>query len=248
MASLPATSVTSATLAEDAARKTLNAAGTFYFADADAKDTHAVSIAAPAGALGTLSAKVVSDINGTGAVVWSYVVDEAKVEPLAAGQTKVETFALTLDDHHGGTVTQNVTVTLTGTGAGVAPTVASFALASESAATPASGPDLWASVMASLAGVGQALPGLFDGLEKRIAALEAAHDQGAAGVVGVAGAHLADHPGAAFADVFHGLWSDVTGPATGRVTAHDVLDWADATAAHLRDAFQTLHDSAVLLV
>ncbi|WP_024277057.1 VCBS domain-containing protein [Xanthobacter sp. 126] len=240
MASIPATSVTSATLTEDAARKTLNAAGTFYFADQDAKDTHAVSVAAPEGALGTLSAKVVSDMNGTGAVVWSYVVDETKVEPLAAGQTKVETFALTLDDHHGGTVTQNVSVTLTGTG-GSAPMVASFALAPETTTmaaasdASASGPDLWAAAMASLSGVGESLPGLFDVLEKRAATLEAAHVHGTA------------HD-TAIAEVLQTLWSDISSHGAGPATAHDVAAGIEAVANHLREALRAGHDGGHLLV
>ncbi|MFG1189326.1 VCBS domain-containing protein [Xanthobacter flavus] len=252
MASIPATSVTSATLTEDAARKTLNAAGTFYFADAEAKDTHAVSVAAPDGALGTLSAKVVSDMNGTGAVVWSYVVDETKVEPLAAGETKVETFALTLDDHHGGTVTQNVSVTLTGTG-GAAPMVASFALApvTTAAAAPASGPELWASAMASLSGVSEASPQLFDVLEKRAAALEAAHAHGPAGAFEGAGtemAHLAAQIDPAVTHVLETLWSDLSGHGAGTASAHQIADGVEAIATHLRDALHAGHAGDHLLV
>ncbi|UDQ91303.1 VCBS domain-containing protein [Xanthobacter autotrophicus] len=252
MAPIPATSVTSATLTEDAARKTLNAAGTFYFADADAKDTHAVSVAAPDGALGTLTAKVVSDMNGTGAVVWSYVVDETKVEPLAAGQTKVETFALTLDDHHGGTVTQNVSVTLTGTG-GAAPMVASFALAPETtaAAAPASGPELWASAMASLSGVSEVSPQLFDVLEKRAAALESAHAHGPAGAFEGAGtemAHLAAQIDPAVTHVLETLWSDLSGHGAGTASAHQIADGVEAIATHLRDALHPGHAGDPLLV
>ncbi|MFG1211195.1 VCBS domain-containing protein [Xanthobacter flavus] len=252
MASIPATSVTSATLTEDGARKTLNAAGTFYFADADAKDTHAVSVAAPDGALGTLTAKVVSDMNGTGAVVWSYVVDETKVEPLAAGQTKVETFALTLDDHHGGTVTQNVSVTLTGTG-GSSPMVASFALAPETtaAAAPASGPELWASAMASLSGVSEASPQLVDVLEKRAAALESAHAHGPAGAFEGAGtemAHLAAQIDPAVAHVLETLWSDLSGHGAGTASAHQIADGVQAIATHLRDALHADHAGGPLLV
>lgn len=249
MASIPATSVTSATLTEDAARKTLNAAGTFYFADADAKDTHAVSVAAPDGALGTLSAKVVSDMNGSGAVVWSYVVDETKVEPLAAGQTKVETFALTLDDHHGGTVTQNVSVTLTGTG-GVSPMVASFALAPETTAAPASGPDLWAAAMAQLSGVSALLPGLSDLLESRLAALEAAHAHGPADATegtGAALAHLAAHGDPAIAHILETLWSDASGHGAGTASAHAFADGIEALSSHLL-ALHGGADSCHLLV
>ncbi len=38
-----------------------------------------------------------------------------QVEYLAAGETKLETFTITLDDGHGGTVSQTIEVTITGT-------------------------------------------------------------------------------------------------------------------------------------
>ena len=37
------------------------------------------------------------------------------VEYLAAGQTKVESFTITLDDQHGGLITKQIDVTITGT-------------------------------------------------------------------------------------------------------------------------------------
>ena len=40
---------------------------------------------------------------------------DSAVEYLAAGQTKVETFTFTLDDQHGGLITKQVDVTITGT-------------------------------------------------------------------------------------------------------------------------------------
>lgn len=260
MASLPTSSVTSATLTEDAARKTLYAAGTFYFADADAKDTHTVSVAASDGALGTLSAKVVSDMNGTGGVVWSYVVDETKVEPLAAGETRVETFALTLDDHHGGTVTQNVTVTLTGTGDGsAAPAISTMAfVAAEATPERSAGPDLWTTVIASLSGAGEGVPGLLADLETRVAA--ALHAHGPAASAGSA-AHLeqdvsdlghlvASHLSPAVSDLLDTLWSHIPShaPTAPTTTAHDLADGAEALAARLWDALHVSHDGGHSLV
>jgi len=49
------------------------------------------------------------------AIGWTYNVAASAVEYLAAGEQKVETFTLTLDDGQGGTVARTVTVTITGT-------------------------------------------------------------------------------------------------------------------------------------
>ena len=54
------------------------------------------------GALGSLTATSDSDTTGTGLggqLTWNYTVADFAVEYLAAGQTKVETFTITLDDH-----------------------------------------------------------------------------------------------------------------------------------------------------
>ncbi|MFG1343840.1 VCBS domain-containing protein [Xanthobacter autotrophicus DSM 431] len=261
MAPVPTSSVTTATLTEDPARKTLNAAGTVYFADADTADTHTVSVAAPDGALGTLTAKVVSDVHGTGGVVWSYVVDESKVEPLAAGETKVETFALTLDDHHGGTVTQDVTVTLTGTGDGAAsPTIAAFAFApAETTQARVEAPDLWASVAASLSGASEVLPGLLEVLEKRAVALEAAHPKGPAGASdgpaphageGADLAQIAAHLQPELVDLLDTLWSQASAHGTGKTATahHEMADGAEAIATHLWDALHGTHDGGHSLI
>ena len=50
-------------------------------------------------ALGTLTAVKNSDTTGTGtgwSATWTYTVADSAVEYLAAGQTKVETFTITL--------------------------------------------------------------------------------------------------------------------------------------------------------
>ena len=48
-------------------------------------------------------------------ITWNYSVADSAVEYLAAGQTKVETFTITLDDGNGGAVTRTINVTITGT-------------------------------------------------------------------------------------------------------------------------------------
>jgi VCBS repeat-containing protein len=98
----------------------LTDSGTIAFTDVDLTDGHTISptITASAGALGTLTASVTTDTTGTGTggvITWNYTVAASAVEYLAAAQTKVETFTITLDDGNGGTVDRTVTITVTGT-------------------------------------------------------------------------------------------------------------------------------------
>ena len=64
---------------------------------------------APNGNIGTLSAS----IGGPGTVNWSYSVADSALSFLAAQQSVDQVFTVIVDDGHGGTATQNVTVTLT---------------------------------------------------------------------------------------------------------------------------------------
>ncbi|WP_201772384.1 VCBS domain-containing protein, partial [Hoeflea sp. BAL378] len=94
--------------------------GTIAFTDVDLSDTHTINpaIAASTGALGTLTASVTSDTTGTGTggvISWNYRVTASAVEYLAAGETKIETFTITLSDGRGGTVERTISVTITGT-------------------------------------------------------------------------------------------------------------------------------------
>ena len=107
-------------------------AGSIAFADADLSDTHTVSKAAPSfawsgGALtagqiaaltsaGTL-ALTEHDSTGTGAgsVAWNYSAQDKSFDFLAAGQTLIVTYNVTVTDNNGLSSTQPVTVTITGT-------------------------------------------------------------------------------------------------------------------------------------
>jgi VCBS repeat-containing protein len=93
--------------------------GTIAFSDVDLSDTHHIDpiITASNGTLGFLTAEVRTDTTGGtgGEIVWHYSVKSGQVEYLAAGETKIETFTVTLDDGHGGTVSQTIEVTITGT-------------------------------------------------------------------------------------------------------------------------------------
>ncbi|MBF9152122.1 beta strand repeat-containing protein [Novosphingobium jiangmenense] len=46
---------------------------------------------------------------------WTYTLDNGSVQNLAEGETRTETFTVTVTDDHGATATQDVTITVTGT-------------------------------------------------------------------------------------------------------------------------------------
>ena len=134
----------------------LTDSGTILFTDLDLTDTHSVTVGAPrvtvsgaatnvapTGGFGTLTAVVnenTTDQSNQGTIVWTYRADDAQVTRLAAGQTATQVYTLTLTDRAGATVTQDVTVVLTGTNDG--PTVTSAVSTGavvEDAATTATG-------------------------------------------------------------------------------------------------------------
>ena len=92
--------------------------GTTDFTDVDLTDTHIVSaVPAAGGYLGTFT-PVIADVSsgdGVGQVSWSFDVLNAELQFLAAGQTLTQTYTVTVDDGEGGTVSQLVTITITGT-------------------------------------------------------------------------------------------------------------------------------------
>ena len=109
--------------AEPAEGGALSDAGTIVFADADLSDTHSASVSATvldengdpiASALGALTLGPVDQDSNT--VGWSFSVDDADLDFLAAGQTLTQVYTITVSDGQpGGTVTQDVTITITGT-------------------------------------------------------------------------------------------------------------------------------------
>ncbi|WFU22125.1 VCBS domain-containing protein [Bradyrhizobium sp. CB1717] len=100
----------------------LHADGAIAFTDLDLADAHVVSAtfvsSTRAGglALGTMSAHLAADtVNGLGGqATWQYLVDNADVQFLRAGQTVTETYAVTVSDGHGGLASRNITITITG--------------------------------------------------------------------------------------------------------------------------------------
>src|SRR5260221_7899624 len=88
------------------------------FTDADVGDTHVVSaVALGTGFLGGFTATLVTDsLNGaTGQVRWTFSVADGALDFLAAGETLVQSYTVSINDQRGGIVTQTVTVTITGT-------------------------------------------------------------------------------------------------------------------------------------
>jgi VCBS repeat-containing protein len=108
--------------------------GTLSFSDVDLTDHHSVTGVTPSsGALGTLTANVTYDTTGTGTggvLTWNYSVADSAINYLAAGQTKVETFTVSLFDGTT-TVTKDVTVTITGTNDAPVVTPATAAVSEE---------------------------------------------------------------------------------------------------------------------
>jgi VCBS repeat-containing protein len=99
--------------------------GTIFFTDAAVTDTHTASVVAVgAGYVGTLTLGTLKDSTGgvTGSVGWTFSAPDGALDFLAAGQTKIQSYNVTITDNHGVSVVQAVAVTLTGTND--APTIA----------------------------------------------------------------------------------------------------------------------------
>ncbi|MEA1832184.1 cadherin domain-containing protein [Methylobacterium durans] len=91
--------------------------GAIVFTDVDIKDTHtATFVAKGAGYLGTFALDD-SGIDGTDGhkVGWTFSVSDSAVDSLQQGERLTQTYDVTIIDGKGGTVTQTVTVTITGT-------------------------------------------------------------------------------------------------------------------------------------
>lgn len=98
----------------------MTAAGTIDFIDLNWADTHNATVASPAGAIGALTASVTNPSlgDGQGQVTWQYTLNDAASQYLAADESKVETFVVTITDSSGKSTTQDVTITVQGTNDG----------------------------------------------------------------------------------------------------------------------------------
>jgi T1SS-143 domain-containing protein len=101
----------------DPVTNNLSANGTVNFTDVDLIDTHSVSAVAQGNNyLGTFTPTITTDATGgvTGAVGWTFTVADDATDFLAQGQSLTQTYAVKVDDGHGGTATQDVMVTING--------------------------------------------------------------------------------------------------------------------------------------
>ena len=104
--------------------------GTMNFTDADHSDTHATSAALhsavlssgtviPAASLAhfqaAMTSQITSDHNGSGVLKWNFSDADDDFDFLSKNQTLILTYDITVSDNHGGTTTQTVKVTVTGT-------------------------------------------------------------------------------------------------------------------------------------
>jgi len=103
------------------------ASGTLTFTDVDLSDTHAVTIKGVSASGATSGLPIDAVINwlslgtetdstggATGSQKWSFSARDHYFDYLAAGEQLVLTYTIEVDDHHGGVVTQDVVITVTG--------------------------------------------------------------------------------------------------------------------------------------
>ena len=87
--------------------------GTIAFDDVDVTDTHTASFTEQGGGyLGSFTLDPVDDINDS--VGWDFSVSDADLDSLEDGDVVTQTYTVEIDDGNGGTVTQDVTITITG--------------------------------------------------------------------------------------------------------------------------------------
>jgi VCBS repeat-containing protein len=104
--------------------------GTMNFKDSDRNDTHTTSaslktVAWSGGSTiptasrndlnAALTSSILSDSNGNGTIKWSFSAADKDFDFLAKNQTLVLTYEVKVSDNHGGSTTQTVKITITGT-------------------------------------------------------------------------------------------------------------------------------------
>ena len=96
------------------------ATGAVTYTDANTLDTHTASFTARGtGYLGTFSLNT-SAIDSGDKVTWSFSVADSAIDYLNAGQMLTQLYDVAIDDGHGGTVVQTITITINGASDGAA--------------------------------------------------------------------------------------------------------------------------------
>jgi serralysin len=91
------------------------ASGTLTYSDVDVSDIHNASFTPEAaGYLGTFALNTGS-IDSAHSAGWSFAVTDSAIDYLKAGQTLTQRYDVAIDDGHGGSTMQTVTITLVGT-------------------------------------------------------------------------------------------------------------------------------------
>ena len=99
--------------------------GVIDFADVDLSDVHTATATSTINTVGSLTLTLTHDTTGSGTggqFAWTYNASATDVQNAlihSAGGTAIETFNVTISDGHGGTVEQDVSVTLTASNANV---------------------------------------------------------------------------------------------------------------------------------
>ena len=94
--------------------------GQVAFDDLDLSDTHSAGFTPQGGGyLGTFTLDPVDQMGDS--VGWDFTVSDAALENLSDGQIVTQIYTVEIDDGHGGTVSQDVTITITGAGVGTGP-------------------------------------------------------------------------------------------------------------------------------
>ena len=87
--------------------------GAITFTDQDVGDVHTATLdPVPSGYLGDFTLAPVDET--TGAVAWSFSVNDGDLDSLRAGEVLTQTYNVTIDDGAGGSASQVVTITITG--------------------------------------------------------------------------------------------------------------------------------------
>ena len=97
---------------------TLSDSGSFTIADVDLRDVQTVGVSSDTtGYLGTFTPSISNNTtkDGTGQVDWTFKVPDADIDYLAKGEVVTQSYTVTVSDGNGGSVDQQVTVTITGT-------------------------------------------------------------------------------------------------------------------------------------
>ena len=88
--------------------------GAVTFADVDTLDTHTATFQPQAG--GYRGTFALAPVNQAGnSVGWTFQLADSAIDDLQAGQILTQSYSVTVNDGHGGTAAQTVTITITGT-------------------------------------------------------------------------------------------------------------------------------------